>query len=67
MNWLNPYSFTFYLVLAATVVVGALEASNVFVKGNEFDPLLTLFMSLMLIPLYIAKNRADRSKESSAC
>jgi len=67
MNSLNPYSFTFYLVLAATVAVGALEASNAFVLGNGFDPSLTLSMSLLLIPLYVLKNRADQSNESSSC
>ena len=67
MNGLNPYSFTFYLILAATVVIGALEASNVLVHGKEFDPLLPLSASLMLIPFYIAKNRADQVNESSSC
>jgi len=67
MSWPNPYSFTFFLVLAATVVVGALEVSDALVRGGELDPLLTLSMSVMLIPLYIAKNRAGQSNESSSC
>ena len=67
MNSLNPYSFTFYLVLAATVVVGALEAWGALVQGHGFDPSLTLSMSVMLIPLYVMKNRADQSSDSSSC
>ena len=67
MNWTNPYSFTFFLVVAATVVVGVLEAWGAFVHNNGFDPLLTLVMSLMLIPLYIMKQRSHQSNASSSC
>jgi hypothetical protein len=67
MNWTNPYSFTFFLVVAATAVVGVLEAWGAFVHNNGFDPLLTLVMSLMLIPLYIMKQRSDQSNASSSC
>ena len=67
MNQITPYSIAFYLVLAATVAVGALEASNAFVSGSGFDPSLTLSISLLLIPFYIAKKRADQSNESSSC
>jgi hypothetical protein len=67
MNSLNLYSFTFYLVLAVTVGVGALEAWGALVQDHGFDPLLTLSMSLMLIPLYFLKNRADQSNKASSC
>jgi len=67
MHFLNPYSFTFYLTLAATVVAGALEAWGALVQGHGFDPSLTLSMSVMLMPFYVMKKRADQSNESSSC
>lgn len=67
MSLPTPYTLAFYVVLAATVVVGALEAWGAFVQDHGFDPLLTVSLSLMLIPLYVAKNRADPCNESSTC
>lgn len=67
MNRTDPSSVAFFLVLAATVVVGILEAWSAFVQNDGFNSLLVLPMVLMLIPLYIAKNRADQSNESSSC
>jgi hypothetical protein len=66
MNLSNPYSFTFFLVLAATIAVGGLETWGALVQDHEFDPLVTLSMSLLLIPLYIMKRRSDQSKETSS-
>jgi hypothetical protein len=66
MKWTNPYSFTFFLVLAATIAVGGLETWGALVQDHEFDPLLTLSGSLMLIPLYIMKRRSEQSKEASS-
>lgn len=67
MNLSNPYSFTFFLVLLATIAVGALETWGALVQDYGFDPLLTLSMSVMLIPLYIMKKRSDQSNETSTC
>jgi len=70
MNLSNPYSFTFFLILLATIAVGALEAWGALVQDHGFDPLLTLSMSLMLIPLYILRKRSGQSNEissSSSC
>lgn len=66
MNLSNPYSFTFFLVLLATIAVGALGTWGVLVQDQGFDPLLTLSMSLMLIPLYIMKKQSDQSTETSS-
>lgn len=67
MNEINPYRVAFFLVLAATVAVGALEFWSAFFHNGVFDPLLTLVMSLMLIPLHIMKKRSDQSNEASSC
>lgn len=67
MNLSNPYSLTFFLVLAATIAVGALETWGALVQDHGFDPMLTLSMSLVLIPLYVMKKRSDQSNESSSC
>jgi len=67
MNSLNPYSFAFYLILAAMVVVGALEASGALIQGHEFDSSSMLLVSVMLIPFYVMKKRTDQSNESFSC
>jgi hypothetical protein len=66
MRRINPYRFAFFLVVAATLAVGALEAWGAIVDSHEFDPRLVLGLALILIPLYVMKRRSEKANRDSS-